>query len=350
MKNYSNLVIFYHSGTGNALKTAILICEYAGSTGLKSNFFSIDKDFKPDYTIITENTLIGFIYPTHGFNASPSMINFIAKFKSGKNDVFCMNTRAGGKFFKFITPGLSGMGLWTPAILLKLKGFSIVGLRPIDMPSNWISIHPGLPDSWINEIIAYCETKVKKSVSKILNGQNDKIRAIAEIPLDLLLFPITIGYYCFGRFFLAKTFIYDDSCNSCRLCSDNCPSMAIKMKSDKPFWTHKCESCMRCVNICPSKSVQCSHLLFFLAVIICFLPFATVLSAISSLLLFVDYDPVNSIINYSIGLALFYLLYFLVFVALRYTLVNKIFKFTSLTHYWKRYLAPGIKAKSFKNN
>jgi hypothetical protein len=32
------------------------------------------------------------------------------------------------------------------ALVLRLKGYRIIGLRSIDLPSNWISIHPGLKD------------------------------------------------------------------------------------------------------------------------------------------------------------------------------------------------------------
>lgn len=43
-----------------------------------------------------------------------------------------------------VYPGLSGLALILPALMLRLKGYRIKGLRPLDLPSNWISLHPGL--------------------------------------------------------------------------------------------------------------------------------------------------------------------------------------------------------------
>jgi ferredoxin len=40
---------------------------------------------------------------------------------------------------------------------------------------------------------------------------------------DILLLPISIGYYFIGRFMLAKTYYASADCNNCDVCIKGCP-------------------------------------------------------------------------------------------------------------------------------
>ena len=86
-------------------------------------------------------------FPTHGFNAAPIMIRFIAGFPRGLGrEVFLLNTRAGMKLSKIFLPGISGVALLLPAFILWIKGYRCIGFRPVDLPSNWIPLHPGIEE------------------------------------------------------------------------------------------------------------------------------------------------------------------------------------------------------------
>ncbi len=94
---------------------------------------------------MTTKTLVGFCSPTHGFNLPPIVLTFIRNFPKVKNkDAFILNTRGGMKLYKLFLPGLSGIAQLLPALMLSLKGFRIVGMQPLDLPSNWLILHPGL--------------------------------------------------------------------------------------------------------------------------------------------------------------------------------------------------------------
>jgi ferredoxin len=261
-----------------------------------------------------------------------------------------MNTRAGGMFFRWFTPGASGLALWVPLLVLLLKGFGISGLRPLDMPSNWISIHPGLPASWVNKISARCKTIAEDFIESLIDGKKVFRRAIIDIPIDILLAPIAFLYYFIGRFFLAKTFIYSEGCNECRICGENCPVSAIKFKDNKPFWSYNCESCMRCVNICPHKAIQCSHLLFTIAIIISNFDLAILVSRYFDIFPALSKGYSGFIIDSILALSMFFIVYRLAHKFLAVKLINKIFKYTSLTNYWSRYRAPGVKTSDFRNH
>jgi Pyruvate/2-oxoacid:ferredoxin oxidoreductase delta subunit len=129
----------------------------------------------------------------------------------------------------------------------------------MDLPSNWISVHPGLRQKVVGSIFKHCERISKKFAEKILSGKS-VYKGLISLPIDLLISPISFGYYFYGRFALAKTFISDNHYNDCGLCEKQCPVNAIKMKNNRPFWTYKCEICMHCMNVCPKRAIQTPHL------------------------------------------------------------------------------------------
>jgi ferredoxin len=349
MKTWTKLIIYYHSGTGNALKTSRWIADEASKAGLETKIYSIDHGFQPNPNEIDSNTLLGFLYPTHGFNLSPAMLKFIRKFPRNKGiSVFLMNTRAGGKFFRLFTPGISGTAQYLPMLILKLKGYKIQAGRPMDMPSNWISVHPGLGPKMVASIDQRCEGKARNFINKVLSGKRVFGRTLIDLPLDILIFPITVAYFIIGRFFLAKTFIYTHKCTDCNICVDNCPVGAIKIVHGRPFWTHKCESCMRCMNICPHRAVQTSHLLFTIGIILFQVPFTIWLYRNITWFDFLRNDIGIFLVDGYLSLIALYIIYSVIHYLMRFRMINRIIEFTSLTYWWRRYLAPDIKLNDFK--
>ncbi|MBK6967087.1 MAG: EFR1 family ferrodoxin [Bacteroidales bacterium] len=205
------------------------------------------------------DTLIIFLSPIHGFNYPPIMLNFIMRFPKGKNKVVLMNTRAGMLIGKFITPDLQ-------ALLLPF-GFDFVpervhdkGYSGVDMPSNWISVHPGLNDRTVKFLHEKNKERVEKFAHKIMQGKSH-FKHLIEV-YDILLAPIALGYYLAGRFFLAKTYYASADCDNCGLCIKACPVKGVKMIGNRPFWTFNCESCMKCMSNCPKSHRNRSWIYF----------------------------------------------------------------------------------------
>lgn len=259
MNKWDSLYIYYISGTGNARKSSYWIAEEAAKRGLKTVVQQIDRLENIIMPEFGEKVLIGFAFPTHGFNAAPIMLRFIAGFPHGLcKEIFLLNTRAGMKLYKIFLPGLSGLATIVPAFILWLKGYKCIGFRPVDMPSNWIPIHPGLKTKVIESIINRCERIVRNFATKIFSGK--KIyRGLFSIPVDLLISPISAGYYLAGRFFLSKTFIANYNCNNCGQCIRECPTESILLVRNRPYWKLTCESCMRCMNNCPQRAIESAH-------------------------------------------------------------------------------------------
>jgi ferredoxin len=341
---YNRLLLFYFTGTGNALAATRWIAKVAEQQNIPVEIKKITPSLSIDSSEIKENTLIGFCYPTHGFNAPPVVIDFMLQFPRTNNRVFLLNTRAGMKLYKWFTPGMSGLAQLLPATILKFKGHKIIGWQPMDLPSNWISIHPGLRAKVVDSIFQRCETITKIFTKKILSGKRI-YKGLLSLPMDLLISPISIGYYFFGRFALAKTFVAGSNCNGCRLCEKECPVRAIQIKNNRPFWTRKCESCMHCMNRCPENAIQTPHLF---VVLIWWLVFSIFPVLIAGQLV----SPGSFVsMHYSLfvwifvlitGLPIVFFSYRILHFLMQYKFFNQLISYTSFTKFkfWRRYFAP----------
>jgi len=349
MSQINKLIIYYFSGTGNAKKSAEWIAETMHKNDIPAEIFNIADKTNPELVSSDNNLLLGFCFPTHGFNAPPIMLRFLSQLPHTKNNtrVFLLNTRAGMKISKIFTPGLSGLALILPTIILRLKGYQIIGYRPVDLPSNWISVHPGLKQTVINSIVKRCERITKRFAQKIIGGKK-VYRGLYDLPVDLLISPIALAYYFYGRFMLSKTFIATDACNNCGICEKECPVNAISMKNNLPYWSYNCESCMHCMNACPQRAIETPHgftaLIWWIAfslIPILLMKYIFHFFNLTSLQNEVVYNAIQLILGAIFIFGAYKLMHYL----MKYKAINKMVTYTSLTKFkfWRRYKGPVVK-------
>lgn len=343
------IIIYYFSGTGNALNVAKWIKKISKNRNVETDIIDISKLEKRRVPSHSENTIIGFCSPTHGFNFPPIMFHFILRFvRSNNNRAFLINTRAGMKAGNIFLPGLSGMSQIFSALILKIKKYKIIGMHPIDLPSNWISIHPGLKSKVIESIYKKRKEQVERFTNKILDGKSD-YRALRDIIQDIAIFPISVVYYCIGRFFLAKSFIASNDCNNCNLCLNKCPVNAIKLVNNKPFWTYKCESCMKCMNNCKQRAIETPHgYIIALIIIVNYLMIYGIyhLFNIENLLQKYFTESLVVVFEFTLNTLIFFLCLFisyrLIHFLMRFKPFERVIVYSSLTKFkfWRRYKLP----------
>jgi ferredoxin len=341
--------IYYFSGTGNAQHAALWFSKAAEEKGMKIETHNLASLKNRRVIEKPAPGLVLFSGPTHGFNYSPLLFFYILRFPRGKNRVVLMNTRAGIKAGPFFLPGLSGMALMLPALILLFKGYSIAGLKPVDLPSNWISIHPGQRKETIEKIYAWRKPQVEAFAEKILQGRR-VLTGLRTLPIDLAITPIGILYHVIGRFFLGKTFIASRDCTMCGRCLRECPVQAIEEVDGRPFWTWRCESCMKCMNSCPERAIETAHGFIFLVVYLTYALFIHRLYGWMDIPLMVETHS-NSFIALLVQMSLetiimFPLLYGgyrLLHLLLKVRFIERIVVWTSLTKlpFWNRIRPPG---------
>jgi ferredoxin len=335
--------LYFFSGTGNARFVAHTFRSVSHEKNVPCELTDLGITDRKNIQPPAPDELIGFISPTHGFNYPPLVVNFLLRFPRGRNRVFLMNTRAGMKLWKWFLPGLSGIALLMAALILMFKGYRIVGMRSIDLPSNWISLHPGVRPKVALSIYRRCKKRTEVFAEKILAGKK-VYRALLDLPFDLAIAPISLGYYFIGRFTLAKSFIANKDCNNCLICINGCPVQAISLVNNRPYWSFSCESCMKCMNYCPKRAIETAHGFYFgilylgnLAQTIWF--WGSIERIIGPLPDNLWWNALEFTINCAVALIFFYLGYRLI----HYLSGNKYFarlvQYTSLTtwRFWRRY-------------
>jgi Pyruvate/2-oxoacid:ferredoxin oxidoreductase delta subunit len=348
--HYDNLLVVYYSGTGNSKRVSEWLSEKAQEEGIKtcvSSYHQFNEEMIADFT---GNTLIGFFSATHGFNLPHSMLKFMVGFRSLKgSDIFIGNTRAGMKLSKLFLPGLSGIALYLPALIMRIKGYKIRSLYPVDLPSNWISLHPGLKKKVIDSMFDHYRTLTRNYADKVLSGKRVFMKAFLLLPLDSVVAPIALGYYFFGRFILAKTFIANEKCDNCGLCIDQCTTHSIVLSGNRPFWKLSCESCMKCMNYCPKRAIETAHSFFFAVLFATIFLVNPVLTEWTKRLLSPllnetspAYDLIFSVIKWSVAVLVFGLAYRLMHYLSGFRFFNRMITYTSFTYwkFWRRYKAP----------
>jgi ferredoxin len=218
----------------------------------------------------------------------------------------------------------------------------------MDLPSNWISIHPGLRKKVVDSIFVRCKRKTIHFAEKILSGKK-VFTAFWSLPFDLLVAPVSLAYYLIGRFAIAKTFVANFNCNQCKRCVNDCPVNGVKMVANRPYWTFNCESCMHCMNYCPSRAIETS--LSFTVLLWWFVFSALPIWIINQFIKWnwIDVnlntfwlEMIKFLLQSLVGLLIIFLAYRLLHYLMRFNFFNKLVIYTSPSHYkfWRRYKAP----------
>lgn len=336
-----SVTIFYFSGTGNSENVARWMASTAADLGLESKICNIAETDRKSMNPVPADSMIILVSPVHGFNYPPVMLNFIARFPKGNNQVVLMDTRAGMLIGNYNLPGISGAAFLLSAIILKLKGYCIASMKSVDLPSNWISLHPGLNTRTVTILHEKQKARVNEFANQIFHGKRRYI-PFYEILVDVIVSPIAIAYYFVGRFVFAKTFYASGDCNNCDACIQNCPVKAIIKVDHRPFWTFRCESCMRCMSNCPKKSIQTAH-----GFIISYFILSSVLTGLffyhfNHLFFVISNVLLRNIIEILLSLLFLGVLHRIIHYLMRFKFAEWLIVYTSLTRYkfWgKRYKA-----------
>jgi ferredoxin len=352
---YDEAGVCFYSGTGNSYRVAAWISAAVAAAGTAVTLRSIGTARVSDEVGAGDTALLGLVMPTHGFTVPWAVLRFALRLpRRAGTHAIVVATRAGGRIGRVFTPGIEGTSTALTAAILALKGYRVRGVTGIDMPSNWIALHPGLSPGTAAEIAARARRKVSAFVGAILSGRRRLTGWIALL-IGLCFVPVSLAYLLIGRLFLAKLFFATDHCTGCGLCARHCPNGAIRMKGPenrrRPYWTFRCESCMRCMAYCPTRAVEASHLLavgaYALAALI---PATAVLGWLIVRVPQLGFlGQVPAWVTESIWpVGIVGLVYPLLHLLLRTRWLNRLFAVTTPTHYYRRYHEPNTSLKDLQ--
>jgi ferredoxin len=342
------LRLYWFSGTGNARSAARWIVETWRARGQPAEAVELART-DPRTVRPAAGDVVGLASPTHGFNLPPLVLSFLFALPRTphRNRAFVVTTRAGVRVLGVGLPGLSGAAQLLAALVLLLKGYSVVGLRPLDLPSNWLSLHPGLREDNVRALYARFRQTARTFAGRLLDGGRD-YRALRDVAQDLAVAPLALGYYLVGRFVFAKSFVAGAACDDCGVCYAQCPVQAIERVMGRPYWTWRCESCMRCMNRCPRRAIETAHgfvvaMMFVPGLVLGHLVYPWLAAhAPAALARTLPAGAARLALESALTLALLFAAYRLLHALRGRPAVDRVVTLTSLTHYrfWRRYRPP----------
>ncbi len=360
MSPYNNAIFYVMSGTGNTYRMACWMKEIADSYMKDIKIVMIDKADADIGPAAVKGTLVGVLFPTHGFMPPWSMIKFLFRMPR-QNGVaaLCAATRGGIKVGPLRIPGVAGLATYLAAFLMMLKGYRPRAIFSLDMPSNFINFHWGLHSKNVEAISKKAEQKLAQLVPRIMKGRrvyftrNNLWEALWSIVI-LGLYPIyPIAYLLVGKLFMAKVMFSNNRCVGCGRCARFCPNQAIEMRSvrkkKRPYWTYHCEVCLRCMGYCNKRAVEAGHswaiLLYFLGSVPVMSYLLYRLNEMYYNIPRLDYYLPYEILYFINFITALLLSYWVFWYLIRIPMVNTVFTYTTLTRYYRRYHHPGTKLK-----
>jgi ferredoxin len=355
---YSDATLFYMTGTGNSFRAATWMAQSLRNAGIAADVIQVQEATRPcGEERGGVKSMLGIVFPTHGFTAPWGIMRFAAGLpRGGGRHALVVPTRAGMRVGGVYTPGMEGTAGYLIALILLLKGYRVRGVVGLDMPSNWMSLHSGLKAESVAGIISRAEARTGRVIATLLEGGRlFRPGSWVQLLFGLALLPVSAGYLLVGRFFFAKLFFANLRCNGCGICGAHCPNQAIRMLGRtraRPYWTFDCESCMRCMGYCPEQAIEAGHSLGVI------LYYASIVPV--SVFLFDELGGslpwlagkgdtwIGWLVQYPYTLLSFYLAYLLIHRLIRIPLFNRLFTYTTLTQFYRRYREPGTKLRDIE--
>lgn len=226
------MTVFYFTSTGNCLYVAKRI---GGS------LYSIPQLMK-EKTFVFKDDVIGLVYPCYGFGMPNIVRQFLTQVSWDAEYTFAIAT----------------YGNMTGAVLPNLEAFAERQGKKFDYTNTLLMVDNYLPNYKVEDQLAKLPGKmVEENLARILadiNGRKSR-KPSATLPEKLYTALIQAGSRAFMNGKNAKSYLVNEECTRCGICSKVCPTGNIEVR-DKVYFKERCEACLGCVHLCPKNAIH----------------------------------------------------------------------------------------------
>lgn len=230
-------MIFCFSATGNSQYAAERIASVTEEKIISINVAIKDNHYDFD---VSNEEYIGFVLPTFAYTLPGVAAQYIEKMQlTGVSNQYVYGVFTCG----------AGTGDESGALrdLLASKGIGYNGGYGIAMIDNYI-IWSSIPsDEMISRRLDAVDMKLNDIAASIK----------AKLPADVGG-RVRDAYMPLEHIKNGNTkFTVSNTCTSCGLCSEQCPTGCIKLSENgKPYWDGECTMCLGCLHRCPAAAID----------------------------------------------------------------------------------------------
>jgi len=235
--------IYYFTGTGNSLQVAkdiSLGVQTSKLVSMSANIYNVS-DFNPQ-------GMVGFVFPVY-YCGLPQLVQEFISAIDLTNASYVYIACTYGK-----TGGNAGC-LSQAKRIFKSKGKALNAAFYVQSVDNFILWSWDIPPLSKHGALHEKARKKSECIARIVSDtRNHYDWSITEY-----IGPILFRYDHFYNTVNSNdtAFCSTDSCISCNLCADVCPTDNIDMRNGQPVWkSETCQRCLACLHLCPSACIQ----------------------------------------------------------------------------------------------
>lgn len=237
-------MILYFSGTGNSEYIAKKLSEQ-----IQDELISINEAMKTEMMSDTEANFQSekpyiFVCPTYAWQLPRVVSDFIKKVKfTGSKEVYFLMTCGEdiGNAEKYIRT------------LCAEKGFTFMGVMPVVMPENYITMYSAPEKHKIEALIQEAQPIVVMA-SQVIRTLGTFESHKPKVTDHLKSGVVNHLFYAFSV--SAKGYYATEACIGCGKCEKLCPLNNIHMDQKRPVWDNHCTQCMACICGCPVVAIE----------------------------------------------------------------------------------------------
>lgn len=232
-------MIFYFTGSGNSLSVASQLVRDEPLVSITEAMRDRKYDFDPGESV-------GFVFPIYFYTLPTVVEAFLEKlrFSTPPDYVFAVATCG----------GTTGAAMEKARRILSRKGVRLSASFSVLMPDNYILLYNPPTEDQVNQRLAQSKlaiSDIKRLVQSQESGDYNLLKG--PLPHVVSLAASTLYRYTQGT----VKFNVDDTCISCGLCEEVCPTRTIRMSEGKPKWVNPtCSHCLACIHRCPVEAIQ----------------------------------------------------------------------------------------------
>ncbi len=222
-------IIYYFSGRGNSLKTALDVSQRLDHSVL----FPMR-----DGTICSAGPnadTIGIFTPVIDMGIPAYVLNFVDRLQVANKQAYIYAAVTNG--------GMPAAAMKQIRKCFEKKGLTLSAEFLVKFGAEWSA-----SEEWQKHIDGITEIIRQKQIQKCTLSWKDKVLTAAN-PLAKLLIPSE-----------DKKFMVGENCTGCGTCEKICPVKNIRLTDGKPEWLHSCEQCAACFSWCPQEAITGTNL------------------------------------------------------------------------------------------